>query len=251
MKKRRSDNKTRGMRQAGRVAALTLHTVGQALRPGMTTAAIDDMVRRDTAARGGKPAQLGFHGFPAAVCTSINEVVCHGIPSTGVIINEGDIINVDITTRYRGFHGDTSRTFRIGEPSAEALHVARVAEEALKRGIAAIEPNAPLGVVSHAVQSFVEGEGCSVVRDFGGHGIGRAMHEPPHVPHFGEPAEGPIMRPGMCFTIEPMVNFGVAEVRTLEDGWTVVTADGKPSAQFEHTILVTNEGAEILTTPPS
>lgn len=240
----------RGMRRAGRVAAMTLETVGRSLRAGMTTAEIDQLVRADTAARGGVPAQLGFHGFPAAVCTSRNQVVCHGVPSPHELLEEGDIVNVDITTRYVGFHGDTSRTFAIGAISAEAAHVMRVAEEALYRGIAAVRPFAHLGVVSHAVQSFVEAEGCSVVRDFGGHGIGRAMHEAPHVPHFGLPSEGPTMRPGMFFTIEPMVNLGGPETVLLDDGWTVLTADGRLSAQFEHTILVTDDGAEIMTPRP-
>ena len=236
-------------RRAGRVAARTLREVGRRLRPGLTTAAIDAIVRRDTARRGGRPSQLGYQGFPAAVCTSRNEVVCHGIPSAEVELRPGDIVNVDVTTEVDGFHGDTSHTFVIGEASAEALHVVDVALRARDAGIAAVRAGAHLGDVGHAIQRLVEGEGCSVVTAYGGHGIGRQMHLPPHVHHVGEPGTGLRLREGMTFTIEPMVNLGGPEVRTLDDGWTVVTADGRWSAQFEHTIRVTADGAEVLTLP--
>jgi methionyl aminopeptidase len=236
-------------RRAGRVAALTLQTVGLQLRPGMSTADIDRLVREDTARRGGTPSQLGYHGFPAAVCTSRNEVVCHGIPRPDVVLEPGDIVNVDVTTKKDGYHGDTSRTFFVGEPGAEARHIVEVAREALRVGIGAVRTGVRLGEVGQAIQDFVEAEGCSVVREYGGHGIGRNMHEPPHVLQHGPATRGPLLRRGQTLTIEPMVNLGAAETRVLADGWTVVTVDGSLSAQFEHTIRVTDDGAEILTMP--
>lgn len=237
----------RRLRAAGRAAAATLYAAGDAVRPGITTAQIDTIVRRDTAARGGRPTQLGYHGFPAAVCTSKNEVVCHGIPSPNVVLDDGDILNVDVTTELDGYVGDTSTMFFVGTPSPEAQHVVRVAIEALAIGIAAVRPGARLGDVGAAIQTFVEREGCSVVREYGGHGVGRTMHEEPHVPHHGRPGRGLRIREGMVFTIEPMVNLGGPDVRVLGDDWTVVTADGRWSAQAEHTIHVGPDGAEILT----
>lgn len=235
------------LRRAGRAAAGTLAFVGRQLRPGMTTAEIDALVRRDTARRGGRPSQLGYHGFPAAVCTSRNEVVCHGIPSPGVVLREGDILNVDVTTELGGWHGDTSATFCIGEPSPEARHVVEVARRCRDAGVAAVRPGRPLGVVGAAIEALARAEGCTVVTEVGGHGIGRQMHLPPHVHHVGPADRGPILRPGLAFTIEPMVNLGGAAVKTLADGWTVVTVDGSLSAQFEHTVVVTADGVEVLT----
>lgn len=240
-----------GLRRAGRVAAATLAYVGARLRPGMSTADIEALVRADTRRRGGRPSQLGYQGFPAAVCTSRNDVVCHGIPSAAEVLAEGDIVNVDVTTHIGGFHGDTSVTFYIGTPSPEARHVTEVARRSLEIGIAAVRPGRRLGEIGAAIQAFAEREGCSVVETLGGHGIGRAMHEAPHVHHTGPADRGPVMRPGMAFTIEPMINLGRAEVVFLDDGWTVVTADGSLSAQFEHTILVTATGCEVLTRPPA
>lgn len=236
-----------GLRAAARVAAETLRWVGAQLAPGMATAEIDRLVREDTARRGGKPSQLGYKGFPAAVCTSRNQVVCHGIPSPRELLREGDIVNVDVTTELGGFHGDTSATFIVGQASAAALHVRDVAQRCLYAGIAAVQPGARLGDVGAAIQQIARREGCSVVRDFGGHGIGRKMHMEPHVPHVGEPGTGVRLKAGMTFTIEPMINAGAPQVRVLDDGWTVVTCDGSLSAQFEHTVYVTETGCEVLT----
>lgn len=238
------------LRRAGRVAAATLEFVGARLKAGMTTADIDRLVREDTARRGGKPSQLGYEGFPAAVCTSRNDVVCHGIPSAKERLADGDIVNVDVTTEFDGFHGDTSQTFMIGPPSAmspDAKHVVDVARRARDAGIAVVRAGARLGDIGHAIQSLAEKEGCSVVTDYGGHGIGRVMHAAPHVPHVGKPGSGLRLRAGMAITIEPMVNLGSPKVRKLGDGWTIVTHDGALSAQFEHTILVTEDGYEIMT----
>lgn len=235
------------LRRAGRVAAATLDVVEQALRPGLSTADINDLVATDTAARGGIPSQLGYQGFPAVVCTSRNQVVCHGIPRADERLVDGDIINVDVTTEVDGFHGDTSRTFVIGQASVEARHVVSVARRCLLAGIAVVRHGARLGDIGAAIVEVARREGCSVVRDFGGHGIGRQMHLDPHVPHVGRRGQGLRLAEGMCLTIEPMVNLGGAAVRVLDDGWRVVTADGSLSAQFEHTILVTRDGAEILT----
>lgn len=238
------------MREAGRVAAATLAWVGAQLKPGMTTARIDQLVREDTRRRGGKPSQLGYQGFPAAVCTSRNQVVCHGIPHPQERLEEGDIVNIDVTTLFNGFHGDTSKTFTVGRAGAEAEHVVRVAREARDIGIRTVRAGSRLGDIGFAIQSFTEREGCSVVRDLGGHGIGREMHQEPHVPHFGKAGTGLRLKAGMAITIEPMVNLGTHEVVQLEDGWTIVTADGRLSAQFEHTLVVTEMGCEIMTLEP-
>lgn len=242
----------RALRQAGRVAAATLATVARRVRPGMSTAAIDALVRRDTRKRGGTPSQLGFHGFPAAVCTSVNDVVCHGIPDRRVRLAVGDIVNIDVTTRLRGFHGDNSTMVFVGgeaRATREARHVVEVARRCRDAGIAAVRPGAQLGDIGAAIQGVARSEGCSVVREYGGHGIGRAMHEPPHVPHVGQAGTGLVLRPGMVITVEPMVNLGGADTRMSADGWTVRTRDGSLSAQFEHTIAVVEGGVEILTAP--
>jgi methionyl aminopeptidase len=244
------------LRRAGRSAAQTLAFVGERIRPGVTTKQIDLWVREDTARRGGIPSQLGYRGppgvppFPGSVCTSRNAVVCHGIPSERDVLELGDIVNVDVTTELGGFHGDTSATFVVGglaAASADAKHVVDVARRCRDAGIAAVRAGARLGDIGAAIAELAHAEGCSVVRDFGGHGIGRRMHEDPHVPHHGTRGGGMRLRAGMCFTIEPMINLGRPEVDVLADGWTVVTVDGKLSAQFEHTVLVTPDGAEILT----
>jgi methionyl aminopeptidase len=235
------------MRAACRLAAETLIVVGEKLRPGMTTREIDEIVHEDTLRRGGYPAPLNYHGFPKSVCTSVNDVVCHGIPGDEVL-RAGDIINVDVTTIYAGFHGDTSATFYIGVPSAEARHVVETARKALDLGIHEVKEGARLGDVGAAIQDYVEAEGCSVVRDFVGHGIGRKFHEAPQVKHFGKRGTGERLKAGMIFTIEPMVNVGGWEVNVDPvDKWTVRTADGSISAQFEHTCLVTKNGVEVLT----
>lgn len=245
-----SPHEIRKMHDAGRAAAATLARVLAELGPGTSTHAIDRLVREDTAARGGRPSQLGYHGFPAAVCTSRNQVVCHGIPSKNEILQDGDIVNIDVTTELFGFHGDTSATAFVGTPSPEARHVVDAAEACLRAGLSVVREGARLGDVGAAIEEVARRLGCSVVRDFGGHGIGRKMHMDPHVSHVGTRGTGLRLRAGMAFTIEPMVNLGTERVRVLDDGWTVVTLDGSLSAQFEHTLIVTREGYELTTLLP-
>lgn len=235
------------LRVAGRTAAATLVAVGRQLAAGMTTRDVDVLVREDTRHRGGAPSQLGYHGFPAAVCVSRNDVVCHGIPSNHERLEDGDIVNVDITTFIGGFHGDTSVTFCIGAPSVEARHVVEISRRCLDAGIAAVHPGARIGDIGAAITALATREGCSVVRDFCGHGIGRQMHQEPEVPHYGQRGRGLRLMPGMVFTIEPMINLGGPEVHVLADGWTAKTLDGRLSAQFEHTVLVTDDACEVLT----
>lgn len=234
------------MRIVGQMAADTLLAVGEMIKPGITTEDINQFVHDDTVRRGGWPAPLNYHGFPKSVCTSVNEVVCHGIPGKRVLEN-GDIINVDVTTIYKGFFGDTSATFYIGKPSPEAKHVTEVSRRSLELAIAEVREGARLGDIGAAIQSFAEGEGCSVVRAFVGHGIGRQFHEAPQVSHVGRRGQGMRLRAGMCFTIEPMINIGGHEVEVLADKWTAITADRSLSAQFEHTIVVTKTSCEVLT----
>jgi methionyl aminopeptidase len=234
------------MRRAGRAAAATLAYVGARLRPGMTTAEIDRLVRSHTDSLGGRPSQLGYHGFPAAVCTSPNDVVCHGIPSPRVILADGDIVNVDITTELDGYHGDCSATFIIGDASPKTRALVELARGARDAGIAAAVPDARLGDIGAAIVHHV-GHAGSIVEAYGGHGIGRSMHMDPHVAHVARPNTGHRLREGMAFTVEPMVNAGSSEIRTDQDGWTVRTADGALSAQFEHTLLIGPHGPEITT----
>ncbi len=240
------------MREVGRMAGDTLIRVGPMIRPGITTDEINEFVHADTLRRGARPAPLNYRGagggppFPKSVCTSVNDVVCHGIPGSRVL-QEGDIVNVDVTHIYKGFHGDTSATFYVGKPSADAMKVTEVARRSLALGIAEVRPGARLGDIGAAIQEFAEGHGCSVVRDFVGHGIGRKFHEEPKVEHYGRRGSGKRLKPGMIFTIEPMINVGSWQVRILDDEWTAVTVDGSLSAQFEHTILVTETGHELMT----
>ena len=234
------------MRRAGRAAAATLAYVGERLEPGMTTAEIDRLVRSHTKEQGGRPSQLGYHGFPAAVCVSRNDVVCHGIPSPHVRLEDGDIVNVDVTTELDGYHGDTSATFVIGNATPSARALVELARGARDAGIAAAIPGARLGDIGAAIVKFV-GSAGSIVEAYGGHGIGRAMHMDPHVSHVGRPNTGHRLREGMAFTIEPMINAGTSAIRTDADGWTVRTADGSLSAQFEHTVLIGPHGPEITT----
>ena len=235
------------MRRVSRLAAETLLHVGDGLRPGMTTADIDRIVHEHTLSQGARPAPLNYKGFPKSVCTSVNAIVCHGIPDA-TELRSGDIVNVDVTHVYEGFHGDTSATFYIGTPSVDARHVVEVARKALDLGIAQVREGSRLGDIGAAIQEYVEAQGCSVVRDFVGHGIGRKFHDAPQVKHYGKRETGERLRSGMTFTIEPMVNLGGWEVEVdPDDKWTVRTADGSLSAQFEHTVLVTREGVEVLT----
>jgi len=243
----KSQKEIEGIRVSCQMAAETLLLVGEKLRAGMTTDEIDKIVHEDTIRRGAYPSPLNYKGFPKSVCTSINDVVCHGIPGSEVLKN-GDIVNVDVTTFYKGFHGDTSATFFIGTPSAEAKHCVETCRKALDLGIAEVRDGGRLGDIGAAIQEYVEAQGCSVVRDFVGHGIGRRFHEPPQVKHYGKRGTGDRIRAGMVFTIEPMVNAGGFEVEIdPKDKWTVRTVDGSISAQFEHTIVVTKSGCEVLT----
>lgn len=237
------------MRVVGRMAAETLCAVGAALRPGMTTDDINTFVYEDTIRRGAQPSQLGYNGFPKSVCTSRNHVVCHGIPGPEVLM-PGDIINVDVTSFFGGFHGDTSATFYIGTPSPEARHVTEVTRRCLALGIEQVRDGARLGDIGAAILEHAEANGCSVVRELVGHGIGRKMHIAPQVSHVGQRNSGLRLKAGMVFTIEPMINLGSSEVEFLADGWTVVTRDRSLSAQFEHTVVVTRTGCEILTARP-
>jgi methionyl aminopeptidase len=237
------------MRRAGRAAARTLAFVGAELRSGLSTADIDRLVREDTARRGGRPSQLGYKGFPAAVCTSRNHVVCHGIPSDHERLQPGDIINVDVTTELDGYHGDTSAMFIIGEASEQARRLVEVARRCRDAGIAVIRDGARVGDIGAAIQELAKREGVGVVTELGGHGIGRTMHGDPHVSHVGKRGSGARLKAGMALTVEPMVNLGGPAVRFLDDDWTVVTADGSLSAQWEHTVVVTPDGHEIMTLP--
>ncbi len=237
------------MRASCQLAARTLEMVSEHIQPGITTNAIDRLVDTFLRDHGAYPSPLNYRGFPKSVCTSINEVVCHGIPEDRAL-EDGDIVNVDVTCTLpadNGFFGDTSVTFYVGEPSPIAIHVTEVARQALEIGIAAVRPGARIGDIGHAIQTFVESKGCSVVRDFCGHGIGRQFHTQPTVTHYGQPGTGSVIKRGMTFTIEPMVNVGSWETEILADDWTAVTRDRSLSAQFEHTLLATRSGVEVLT----
>jgi methionyl aminopeptidase len=234
------------LRAAGQLAAATLDMIAPHVRPGVTTAALDTLCHDFILAHGAQPAPLNYRGFPKSICTSINHVVCHGIPGERSL-DAGDILNIDVTVILDGWHGDSSRMYAAGAVSTRARMLMDITHEALLRGIAVVRPGARLGDIGHAIQSFVEGKRLSVVRDFCGHGIGRRFHEPPNILHFGRPGEGPELRRGMVFTIEPMVNAGRPEVKVLDDGWTAVTRDRSLSAQYEHMVGVTEAGCEIFT----
>ncbi|NEQ13636.1 MAG: type I methionyl aminopeptidase, partial [Moorea sp. SIO3E2] len=210
---------------------------------------INDEAERWTKEHGAISAPLGYQGFPKSICTSINEVVCHGIPNGKQILKDGDIINIDVTPKVDGYHGDTSRTFFVGTPSPLAKKLVEVTEECMMRGIAEVKPGARVGDIGAAIQEYAESNGFSVVRDFVGHGISKIFHTAPQIPHYGTRGKGKRLRAGMVFTIEPMINEGTHEVEILADKWTAVTRDRKLSAQFEHTIVVTPDGVEILTLP--
>ena len=239
-----------GMRAAGRLAAETLDMITEHVRPGVSTLQIDRLCHDFMLSRGATPATLGYRGYQHSTCTSINHVVCHGIPGDRRLV-EGDVLNIDVTALLDGWHGDSSRMYVAGQPSTRAARLMDVTHQALMLGVAAVRPGRTLGDVGHAIQSYVESQRFSVVRDFCGHGIGRRFHEAPNVLHFGRPGEGPTLRPGMFFTIEPMVNAGRPEVKVLDDGWTAVTRDRSLSAQFEHMVGVTEEGCEVFTFSPA
>ena len=235
-----------GIKKAGVVALRTLDLVEENLRPGITTEEINRLVHEFTIGQGAIPAPLNYKGFPKSVCVSVNEVICHGIPGDR-IIKEGDIVNVDVTPILNGYYADASKTFMVGEASEEAKKIVAVAKECLKLGMAQVRPGKTIGDIGWAIQTYAESQGCSVVREFVGHGVGFKFHEPPQVPHYGKKGEGVVLVPGMVFTIEPMINLGKRHLKILDDNWTAVTADGSLSAQFEQTILVTEDGYESLT----
>jgi methionyl aminopeptidase len=235
------------MRRAGQLASQLLDYLAPMVQPGITTQVLNDEAERWTRSHGAKSAPLGYNGFPKSICTSVNEVICHGIPNAKQILKDGDIINIDVTPIVDGYHGDTSRTFFVGTPSPVAQKLVEVTEECLRRGIAAVTVNGKIGDIGAAIQEYAESHGFSVVRDFVGHGISNIFHTPPQVPHFGVRGKGKKIRPGMVFTIEPMINEGTYEHILLKDGWTAITKDRKLSAQFEHTIAITEDGVEILT----
>jgi methionyl aminopeptidase len=236
------------MRVAGRLAAEVLQVVAPHVKAGVTTAELDRICHDHIVnVQKAIPANVGYKGFPKTVCTSVNHVVCHGIPSESKVLKDGDILNIDVTVLKDGWHGDTSRMFVVGEPSVLARRLVGVTREAMFRGIRAVRPGATLGDIGHAIQEFVEAERFSVVREYCGHGIGQVYHEDPQVLHYGKPGEGFRLQEGMTFTIEPMVNAGARHTKLLPDGWTVVTKDKSLSAQWEHTVAVTRDGVEILT----
>lgn len=238
-----------GMRKAGRLAAEVLDYITPFVDVGVTTEHLNTLCHDFILSHGAIPAPLNYRGFPKSICTSINHVVCHGIPGPKKL-EKGDIINIDITVILDGWYGDTSRMFYAGTPSVKARRLVETTYECLMRGIEIVKPGTTLGDVGHAIQSFAEKQGFSVVRDFCGHGIGKVFHTNPEVLHYGRPGEGPELKEGMFFTIEPMINAGRYEVKILDDEWTAVTRDKSLSAQFEHTIGVTKSGYEIFTLSP-
>ncbi len=240
-----------GMRRAGQLAASTLDFIAPYVQPGLPTEELDRLCHEFIIKHGAVPAPLNYKGYPKSICTSVNHVVCHGIPGPKKLA-DGDILNIDVTVILDGWYGDTSRTYPVGENvSIKARRLISVTYDAMMAGIAAVKPGATLGDIGHAIQTVAEGERFSVVRDFCGHGIGKTFHGPPSVLHYGERRTGSVLQPGMFFTIEPMINAGSWETKVLNDGWTAVTRDRSLSAQFEHTIGVTETGYEIFTLSPA
>ncbi len=245
----KSPDDVAGIRRAGDLVVRTLDLVESRLRPGMTTDEINTLVHEFTLKHNATPAPLNYRGFPKSVCVSVNEVICHGIPGPRKLM-DGDIVNVDVTTILNGYYADANKTYFVGTPSPDARRIVDVARESLRQGREMVKPGKTLGDIGWAIQGYAEGMGCSVVREFVGHGIGLEFHEPPQVPHFGHPGEGVQLVPGMVFTIEPMINQGGHELIILDDKWTAVTKDRSLSAQFEQTLLVTKTGFESLTPYP-
>jgi methionyl aminopeptidase len=242
----KSPEQIEGIRRAGRLVIEALDLVEAHLRPGITTDAINTLVHDFTLRHHAIPAPLNYRGFPKSVCVSVNDVICHGIPGDRVL-KDGDIVNVDVTPILNGYYADGNKTFFVGSPGPDARKIVHVARQSLKRGMEMVRPGHTVGDIGWAIQSYAESQGCSVVREFVGHGVGLEFHEPPQIPHFGRRGEGVRLVPGMVFTIEPMINLGGYALYIQEDNWTAVTADGSLSAQFEQTILVTEEGFESLT----
>ncbi len=238
------------MRNAGRLASQLLDYLTPLVKPGVSTLELNDAAEAWTQEHGAKSAPLGYgksNPYPKSICTSINEVICHGIPSKKDVLKNGDIINIDVTPIVEGYHGDTSRTFLVGTPKPEVERLVEVTKKCLYLGIEAAQPNNRIGDIGAAIQEYAEAQGYSVVRDFVGHGVSNVFHTEPQVPHYGTRGKGKKIRPGMVFTIEPMINQGTHEAEVLSDGWTAVTKDRKLSAQFEHTIAITKDGPEIMT----
>ena len=242
----KSEREISYLRDAGRIVAETIDIVKQAAKPDVTTLELDQIAEKYIKSRGAIPAFKGYHGFPGNICASVNEEVVHGIPGLRKLKN-GDTVSVDIGTVINGYYGDAAVTIPIGTIDAEVQRLLDVTEESLYKGIEQAVVNNRLSDISHAVQKVAETHGYGVVRDYVGHGIGRSMHEDPQVPNYGPPGRGPRLKPGMTLAIEPMINMGTPDVKTLDDGWTVITSDGKRSAHFEHTIAITDDGPEILT----
>ncbi|MDR3391123.1 MAG: type I methionyl aminopeptidase [Sulfuriferula sp.] len=235
------------MRVAGRVAADTLDFITPYVKPGVSTAELDRLCEEFMRAAGSIPGTIDYHGYKHASCISVNHVVTHGVPSATKILHAGDIVNIDVTPKFQGWHGDTSRTYEVGAVSILAARVVRTAHEAMMAGIHKVRPGATLGDIGAAIEAVARAQGFSMVRDFCGHGIGQVMHDAPQVLHYGRAGTGIVLEPGMIFTIEPMVNVGSSQVKTLPDKWTTVTKDRSLSAQFEHTLAVTETGFEIFT----
>ncbi|WP_306222774.1 type I methionyl aminopeptidase [Bosea beijingensis] len=238
------------MHKAGRLTAAGLDMLGSYVKPGVTTQRLDDLAFQFAMDNGAYPATLFYRGYTKSICTSINDVVCHGIPNDKPL-RVGDVVNIDYTLIVDGWHGDSSRMFAVGDLKPFASRLVSVAYESLQRGIKAVRPGATTGDIGFAIQRYAENERCSVVRDFCGHGIGQLFHDSPNILHYGSPGEGILLKPGMVFTIEPMINLGKPGVRVKKDGWTAVTKDGSLSAQFEHQIGVTEQGCEIFTLSPA
>jgi methionyl aminopeptidase len=238
-----------GMAKAGRLVAEALDLLVDQVEPGVTTEALDRFVFEFAMDQGAIPAPLNYRGFPKSICTSLNHVVCHGIPGPRAL-KEGDIFNIDVTLIVDGWHGDSSRMYAVGKIPRAAERLLEITYNALMRGVAAVRPGATTGDIGAAIQIYAETERCSVVRDFCGHGLGRVFHDRPNILHYGEPGEGLTLKPGMLFTIEPMINLGKPHVKILSDGWTAVTRDRSLSAQFEHTVGVTDTGCEVFTVSP-
>jgi methionyl aminopeptidase len=235
------------MRETCRLARETLEYIGGFVKPGVTTLELNDLCHQYILERNGYPSPLNYHGFPKSICTSKNEVICHGIPSARDKLRDGDILNIDVTTYLNHFHGDTNKTFFVGKVAPEIQKLVDVTYECMRAGIATVRPGSHIGDIGAIIQEIAHDHGLSVVEEYCGHGIGREFHEEPQVVHVGKRGTGPEIKPGMTFTIEPMINLGSRHCKLLKDQWTVITRDGKWSAQFEHTILVTKEGVEILT----
>lgn len=236
------------MRIAGRMAAEVLEMIGPFVKPGVSTEELDKIchdhiVNKQNAI----PACLGYRGFPKSICTSVNQVICHGIPSEKKILKNGDIVNIDVTVIYEGYHGDTSKMYFVGDKASHTERLVKITQECLYKGIELVKPGTQLGDIGHAIQQHAESNYYSVVREYCGHGIGNTFHEAPQVLHYGKPGTGLALKAGMCFTIEPMINAGKPHTKLKKDGWTVETKDGRLSAQWEHTLLVTDNGVEVLT----